>query len=259
MSAPVVHVVPCLSDNYAYLIEAGEGRAVVVDPSEAKPVREALAAKHLTLAGILATHHHLDHVGGVVELAEGRLPVVAGEIDAKKIDGVTKTVKHGEHFELAGLSIRALHVPAHTAGAIAFLVEGTPSAIFTGDTLFVAGCGRLFEGTAADMQRSLSQVLAPVDGDTRVYCGHEYTQANLRFAKTVEPENHAIDRAIERAKRLRDAGEPTVPSTMTDERATNPFLRSHEPAVRAFVGLDAEAPLDQVLGKVRGAKDVFRG
>jgi hydroxyacylglutathione hydrolase len=254
--------VPCLKDNYAYLIEGEGGAALVVDPSEAAPVREALAKAGLRLGAILCTHHHWDHVGGVQELAADapRAPVVALDVEAPKIKGVTRELKDGEPFELSGVRLRALHIPGHTLGAVAFvLVEGgRDRAVFTGDTLFVAGCGRLFEGTPADMNRSLGKVLGALADDVSVYCGHEYTESNLRFAAHVEPGNAAIAAKATRAKETRAAGAPTVPSTMADERATNPFLRVAEPPVRAFTGLPGTASTDEVFAFVRKAKDDFR-
>lgn len=246
--------VPCLRDNYAYLIHAeGSDRALVVDPSEAGPVREALARYGLTLAGVLATHHHHDHVGGIAELCESQpgLDVVASAYDRERVPCVTKTVEDDERFELAGLALHALLVPGHTLGAVAFVVD---DAVFTGDTLFVAGCGRLFEGTPADMHRSLSAVLGSLPPATRVFCGHEYTVNNARFAKTVEPDNAAVDALLEEAEAKRGRGEPTVPSSIARERETNPFLRVSEPSLRArYASADPVA----VLAAVRKAKDAF--
>ncbi len=255
---PAVRVVPvpCLSDNYAYLVHAeGSREALVVDPSAAGPVEAALKSEGLTLVGILDTHHHFDHVGGNEDLARAApgVPVIAGATDQGRVPGQTRGVRHGETFEAAGLSIRVLHVPGHTSGAIAFVVEGTD--VFTGDTLFVAGCGRLFEGTPAQMHASLSESIARLPDEVRVWCGHEYTQANLRFAKHVDPDNRAVDEAIAWATELRSRGAPTVPSTIGREKAINPFLRVVDPAFAArFGGGDPAA----VLGAVRKAKDAFR-
>src|SRR4051812_16655965 len=181
--------VPCLKDNYAYLVIDGE-HAAVVDPGEAEPVEEALAREGVTLAAIWATHHHLDHVGGVAALvaAHPDVTVVAHEHDAKRIPQATQLVKDEAQVELGGLRARIIHNPGHTLGAISYVIEGC---VFTGDTLFCAGCGRVFEGDAAMMHASLSR-LAALPDTTRVYCGHEYTAANLRFAAAVEPDNAAI-------------------------------------------------------------------
>jgi hydroxyacylglutathione hydrolase len=248
--------VPCLKDNYAYIVHAdGSRRALVVDPSEDDPVAAALAREGLGLAAILDTHHHHDHVGGNEGLARrfGGVPIVAGATDEGRVPGQTRGVVHDERFEAAGLSIRALHVPGHTSGAIAYVVEGTE--VFTGDTMFVAGCGRLFEGTPADMHRSLTAILGALPDGVRVWCGHEYTEANLRFAKQVDPENPAVGASIAWAAELRARGAPTVPSTIGREKAHNPFLRVVDPGFAARFGGGDPAV---VLGKVRKAKDDAR-
>jgi hydroxyacylglutathione hydrolase len=227
--------------------------AFVIDPSEAEPVTEALRREGLRLVAIVNTHHHFDHVGGNERLREqfGDVPVYAHVSDRGRVPGQTHDVVEGKKFVAAGLELDPLHVPGHTLGAVAYHVE---DAVFTGDTLFIAGCGRLFEGTPEQMHGSLSGKLAKLPKETRVFCGHEYTLANLRFAASVEPENQAIARAAERARGLRERGEPTVPSTIADELATNPFLRVTEPAlVRRFGSAPAEA-----FGSVRAAKDTFR-
>lgn len=251
-----VTIVPCLSDNYAYLVRPdGEKKAFVVDPSEAAPVIAAVEREGLELVGIVNTHHHLDHVGGNAGLVErfGKLDVVAFEGDKGRVPEQTKGVGHKGEFDLAGLHVRCLHVPGHTTGAISYVVDG---AVFTGDTLFVSGCGRLFEGTAADMNASLNEKLAALPPETRVYCGHEYTVANLRFAAEVDPDNEAIRAALEEAKAKRERGEPTVPSTLARELATNPFMRVREDALKKRYGADAPAA---VLGAVRAAKDGWKG
>jgi hydroxyacylglutathione hydrolase len=246
--------VPCLSDNYAYLVHAdGAKDTFVVDPSEARPVIDALEREGLTLVAIVNTHHHWDHIGGNEELRAryGELPVYAHVSDVGRVPAQTERVEEGRPLEVAGLELRPLHVPGHTTGAVAYCVE---DAVFTGDTLFIAGCGRLFEGTPEMMVASLSK-LAALPPATRVFCGHEYTVNNLRFARTVEPESAAIERRLEAAQAARARGEPTVGSTMGEELATNPFLRCAEPAVQArFPG----ATLPEVFAAVRGAKDTFR-
>ena len=249
--------IPCLSDNYAYLVTRDDSaEAVLIDPSEAPPVQAALTDHGLDLVAILATHHHHDHVGGIEALCSGRgaLPVYAhaSDLEQGRVPRQTRGLADGERFELGGLSFEAIYIPGHTLGAVAYVVE---DAVFTGDTLFVAGCGRLFEGTPEMMYRSLNEKLATLPDDTRVYCGHEYTESNLRFASTVEPDSEAIRSRILWARALRQAGRPTVPSTMGDERATNPFLRVHVPAVASRHGGGSPA---EVLGAVRQAKDDFR-
>jgi hydroxyacylglutathione hydrolase len=238
----MMRIVPvaCLSDNYAYLVVAG-ARALIVDPSEPDPVERALRAEGVELAAILCTHHHLDHVGGNEALAAARpgLPVYAHESDRGRVPAQTHSVREGEPFEVAGFAVRALHVPGHTTGAVSYCID---DAVFTGDTLFVGGCGKLFEGTPEMMFASLAKIAALPDA-TRVFCGHEYTVSNLKFALHNEPANDAVKKKLAWAQAERDAGRPTVPSTIAEERATNPFVRS----------ADAET-----LGRVREAKNAFR-
>ncbi|NUP14304.1 MAG: hydroxyacylglutathione hydrolase [Polyangiaceae bacterium] len=256
MTQPRVVPVPCLSDNYAYLVHLpGSTDTLVVDPSEPGPVEAALAQHGLTLVGILATHHHMDHVGGNEALAASRegLPIVASKYDENRVPGVTKLVNDGDTFDIAGLHVRCITVPGHTLGAVSFVIG---DAVFTGDTLFIGGCGRLFEGTPAQMYDSLCVRLAALPGDTRVYCGHEYTASNARFAAVVEPGNDAITKLAERAKAAGQNKEPTVPSTIAAELAHNPFMRVREPSYKARYGSDDPAT---VLGKVRAEKDNFRG
>ena len=254
-----VTIVPCLTDNYAYVLLApGSKRAVVVDPSEAAPVERALSQLGVTLGAILATHHHGDHVGGNAELVE-RFPgiQVFGHIsDRGRIPAQTDFVEHGARVDVEGLSFRALHIPGHTLGAVAYYGEG---AVFTGDTLFAGGCGRLFEGTPAQMYQSLNVTLSALPEDTRVYCGHEYTASNLRFAARLEPDNAAITAKSARVAEQRARGEATVPSTLAEEKATNPFMRVNSPAIIESVSssLSGDHSPAAILGAVRAAKDRF--
>lgn len=247
--------VPCLSDNYAYLVvRDGSNEAVVVDPSESAPVIAALEREGLRLAAIVDTHHHPDHVGGNEGLRAryGDVPVYAHASDRGRVPAQTMFVEEGKSFTIDGLAWRPLHVPGHTTGAVAYCVE---DAVFTGDTLFVAGCGRLFEGTPAMMHASLNDKLARLPPETRVFCGHEYTVSNLRFAVHAEPDNAAAAAKLEAAKAKRERGEPTVPSTIGEERETNPFLRCDVASLRArFPG----ASVVDTFAAVRKAKDTFR-
>ena len=254
-----VTIVPCLSDNYAYVLLApGSQRAVVVDPGEAEPVERALSELGVTLGAILATHHHLDHVGGNRALVE-HFPgtKVYGYItDRGRIPEQTEFVEHGAALDVEGLSFRALHIPGHTLGAVAYAGEG---AVFTGDTLFAAGCGRLFEGTPAQMYESLNVTLAALPEATLVYCGHEYTASNLRFAAHLEPQNTAVAAKAARVAEQRARGEATVPSTLAEEKATNPFMRVDRPAIieRVSSSLAGDHSPAAILGAVRAAKDHF--
>jgi hydroxyacylglutathione hydrolase len=225
-----ITAIPALRDNYVWLIERpGSRAAAVVDPGEAEPVLEALSRRGLELAAIIVTHHHHDHVGGIAAL-RARSPVRVFGPAIETIPGRTDAVEEGDAVDIAeiGLSLRAMWVPGHTLGAIAYYGDGV---VFTGDTLFAAGCGRLFEGTPAQMHASLGR-LAALPGETRVYCGHEYTLANLRFAATVEPGNAAIAQRLERSRELCARGVPTLPSTIALERQTNPFLRTNDAQVQ---------------------------
>ena len=258
-----VEPIACLSDNYAYLIvDEKKQQVVVVDASEPAPVLAAIARVGLPLAAILSTHHHGDHVGGNEDViaAHPKAEVIGHRSDEQRIPKVTRLVDDGESFTLGSLRVVAHHVPGHTLGAVTYVVRDGdgPAYAFTGDTLFLAGCGRLFEGTAEQMHRSLNHVLANLHGETRVACGHEYTASNLRFAQHVEPSNAAIQKLAQEVDRRRAAGEPTVPGTIAGELATNPFMRVESPAVRAHVGLGDNADPVEVLARLRKEKDGFK-
>lgn len=244
--------VPCLRDNYAYLLidDAGE-RAVVVDPSEVDPVLAASEREGVRLTGIWATHHHWDHTGGIEGLCERApgLEVLGSEHDreAGRIPRQTRGLRGGDALAFDGRDVTLIDIPGHTLGAIAYVVDGH---LFSGDTLFLAGCGRVFEGTMEMMARSLLS-LRELPADTRVWCGHEYTVRNLEFALTIEPDSEAVRAALGAARGRREAGEPTVPGRLADELETNPFLRFDLPAVAK-----GRAPVEAFTA-IRGAKDAF--
>ncbi len=242
--------IPALRDNYIWLVREGRN-AVVVDPGDAAPVQAYVDREDLVLTGILVTHHHGDHVAGIAALVARHSVPVYGPA-RESIPGRTHPVADGDRIAMPeiGLDLGVLDVPGHTAGQVAY--AGTCDGkriVFTGDTLFTCGCGRIFEGTPAQMLDSLEK-LAALAGDTLVYCGHEYTLANLRFALAVEPGNPALREREFREQSKRDRGVPTVPSRMDEERATNPFLRAAEPAVFAAAEAHAGRPLS-------GAVDAF--
>jgi hydroxyacylglutathione hydrolase len=221
-----VAALPLLADNYAWLLWHDRGHAAVIDPSESEPVLEAVRARGLTLTQVLATHHHHDHVGGIPGLvaATPGVEVLCSETDLSRIAGATRGLRDGERVSVVGETFEALHVPGHTTGAIAYFGAG---AVFTGDTLFLSGCGRLFEGTPPQMFASLGR-LAALPPATLVYCGHEYTEKNLRFALSVDSENRAVKERQAKVAAQRARGEPSVPATLAEELATNPFLRARE-------------------------------
>jgi hydroxyacylglutathione hydrolase len=262
-----VEAVPCLSDNYAYLIIDERNEQVsIVDASEPAPVLAAIARVGLPLAAILSTHHHGDHVGGNEDVIDKHpnAQVFGHRSEEKRIPKITKLLDDGEKFALGSLEIVARHVPGHTLGAVTFVVKESGDAdashayAFTGDTLFLGGCGRLFEGTPEMMHRSLNHVLAQLPPETLVACGHEYTAANLKFAKHVEPDNAHIAKRAAEVDALRAEGKFTVPGTIAMELETNPFMRVEAPAVRTHVGLGQNADPVEVLRRLREEKNSFR-
>jgi hydroxyacylglutathione hydrolase len=254
--------VPQLADNYAYLlIDPGSRTAAVVDCAEAGPVLAEAEQRGARLAAVLATHHHFDHVGGNERLltALPDLRVYGSAGDAPRIPGITHRVTDGDPVEIGPLRGRAIMIPAHTSGHVAYHFPEA-RAVFTGDTLFAGGCGRLFEGDAAQMMGSLARLAALPDA-TEVYCGHEYTEKNLRFAALLEPGNRVLAEKLARVQALRREGRFTVPSTIGEEKATNPFLRIDSPELAASVRQRVRdlPPADPValFAAVRALKDRF--
>ncbi len=250
---------PAFADNYIWMLHDG-AQAVVVDPGDAQPVADALDRLELRLAGILVTHHHPDHVGGVDDLRPRLQGPVYGPA-REKIPAPFSALVDGDTVSLLGLRFAVIDVPGHTAGHIAYAQLDTPTAplLFCGDTLFSAGCGRLFEGTPAQMWNSLSR-LAALPADSRVCCTHEYTLSNLRFAAAVEGGNAAVTEHTRHCESLRQAGLPTLPSTLALELQINPFLRCREPAVVEAAraqGATSGQPVD-VLAALREWKNHFR-
>ncbi|WP_439816604.1 hydroxyacylglutathione hydrolase [Zavarzinia sp. CC-PAN008] len=254
MRALDIQLVPCLADNYAYLIRDPEAGTVgVVDPSEAEPVRQALAARGWRLDFILNTHHHFDHTGGNLDLkAESGAQVVGPAADAERIPGIDIAVGEDAPWTFGGHQVRIFDIPGHTKGHIAFWFPDADAA-FTGDTLFSIGCGRMFEGTPEQFQSSLAK-LAGLPDATRIYCGHEYTASNIRFALSVEPGNAALQARAREVEALRAAGQPTIPATIGAEKAANPFLRWASAELRAAVGGGSDVA---VFAETRRRKDTF--
>lgn len=228
-----VLTIPCLQDNYAYLLVCEKTKqAAVVDPAEAGPVLKEIKAQGVTVQAIWNTHHHPDHVGGNEEILKAfpGAEVVGHSSDKGRIPGQGRFVDHGDVVSVGEeISASIVYNPGHTRGAISYYVKDG-GVVFTGDTLFAAGCGRLFEGSAADMQTSFEK-LGALPGDTKIYCGHEYTQSNLRFASAVEPNNQALAARVKAVDALRAADLPSMGFTIAQEHATNPFMRTADAAV----------------------------
>ncbi|MCF1710506.1 hydroxyacylglutathione hydrolase [Tabrizicola sp. J26] len=248
--------IPCLKDNYAFLIHDEEsGQTSVIDVPEAAPILAALAARGWELSDILLTHHHDDHIAGVPELRAKTGALVTGaEADIRRLPPLDLAVSEGMSVTIGREFGQVIDVPGHTVGHIAFYFPQS-GLVFTGDSLMAMGCGRLFEGTPAQMWESLSK-LAALPPDTLVCSGHEYTSGNARFALSLEPDEPAIKSRASAVEQARANGQPTVPSRLSDELATNPFLRASNPRMKAVLGMD-RAQDAAVFGEIRARKDRF--
>ncbi|XP_077291363.1 hydroxyacylglutathione hydrolase tenzing norgay isoform X2 [Arctopsyche grandis] len=253
-----IRVLPALQDNYMYLlIDPVTKDAAVVDPVEPDKVIAAVQEEGVTLKTILTTHHHWDHAGGNTNLVAKMksLNVYGGD---DRIGSLTNMVKHGDTFNIGNLNIKCLATPCHTSGHICYYVTSSAddqAVVFTGDTLFLGGCGRFFEGTAQQMYTALIEILGKLPDSTQVYCGHEYTLQNLKFGNHVEPNNQDIQDKISWAKLKREESLPTVPSTIEEEKKINPFMRVNHPDVQKFAGCTEGVA---TMGNLRQVKDNFK-
>lgn len=256
LSMRVVQV-PVLSDNYSYLlIDDDTQNCAAIDPAEPKKVIEIAKKEGVKITHILTTHHHYDHAGGNLGMLDilSNLIVVGGD---KRIDGINKLVKDGDMIHVGSLTVKVFFSPCHTKGHVLYFVEDNkPPVLFTGDTLFIGGCGRFFEGTPEQMDHALNKIIKSLPLDTEIYCGHEYTVANLKFAKSVDPNNETLNKKLEWAKSQRKKGLSTIPSTLKEEIEYNPFMRVNEIEVKQNVGLPNGSDID-VMGKLRELKNAF--
>ena len=256
MSDLEIHQFPCLSDNYGVLIhDPLSGQTAAIDAGDADALLAQLALKGWTLSDLWITHHHWDHTQGLADVKKQTGCTVTGPRDqSTPIADLDNLVGDGDVFEFAGHAVNVFQTPGHTTDMINFHLP-SQKVILTGDTLFALGCGRIFEGTAPMMWDSLSKFFE-LPGDTQIYCGHEYTEANARFALSVDPENEALISRAKHISALRAQGNPTVPSLLSEEFETNPFLRAGDPAIRRHLGLEGAPDVD-VFTEIRRRKDNF--
>jgi hydroxyacylglutathione hydrolase len=249
-----IHQFPCLSDNYGVLIRDAEaGVTAAIDAPDANQVAAALEEKGWRLTHILTTHHHGDHTAGNLALkADTKCTIIGPRGEAAKVPGIDKQVGEGDTFKFGSFEVRVLDTPGHTAGHITYLIPSAGVA-FVGDTLFAIGCGRVIEGNAQMMWNSLQKLMA-LPKETQVYCGHEYTQSNAKFALTIEPENAALVKRAKEVDQLRAAGKPTLPTNIGIELETNPFLRPSVPAIQQWLGMVGK-PEWQIFGEIRERKN----
>ena len=251
-----IEIIPCLNDNYSYLIKDNQSKTVaIIDPSEFGPCDKKINQKYKKLDFILNTHHHFDHIGGNVELKNKYGSKVLGfEKDQKRIPEIDVLLKDGQEFKIGNLNFKTIFIPGHTSGHVAFYFE-REKVIFTGDTLFSLGCGRVFEGTYQQMFNSLNKIKS-LPGDTKIYCGHEYTKDNLRFCMKFNPNNSYLkDKKKVIEERIREK-KPTIPSTIKDEIQTNIFLRFDDLDVKDTLNLKKASELE-IFSKLRDLKDNF--
>ena len=248
--------IPCLKDNYAYIINDNNSKTVgVVDPSESKPIISFLNKKNLKLNYILNTHHHFDHIGGNIELKKLYNAKVVGFVgDKHRIPGIDITLKDNEKWMFGNIPVKIFHIPGHTSGHICFFFEKEKAA-FTGDTLFSLGCGRIFEGNHSQMLKSLNRI-KKLPKDTKIYCGHEYTYRNAEFCMKYDRDNVDLKNKFEEIKKLRSNNLPTIPTTLKDELNTNIFLRCDKRDVKIKLNMENQEDY-KVFQKVRDLKDSF--
>lgn len=248
--------IPCLSDNYAFLAhDATSGETALIDAPEAAPILAALADRGWTLSHVLLTHHHWDHVDGLADiLAAHPAKVVGAKADAERLPPLDLAVNEGDSFQIGSDTVRVFDVSGHTIGHIAFHMPQS-AAVFTADSLMALGCGRLFEGTPAQMWESLGKMIGLPD-ETIVYSGHEYTQNNGSFAVTIDPDNTDLMLRVRDISQKRAQSQPTVPSSLALEKATNPFLRANDPAIQRHLGMEGADPA-KVFAEIRSRKDTF--
>jgi hydroxyacylglutathione hydrolase len=249
-----IHQFPCLSDNYGVLIhDPGAGLTAAIDAPDPAAVEAALREKGWTLTHIFTTHHHADHTSGNAPLkAKTHCTIIGPRNEAAKIPGIDKQVGEGDKFQFGEHEVQVLDTPGHTAGHITYVIPSEKVA-FVGDTLFAIGCGRVIEGDAKMMWNSLQKLMA-LPKNTTVYCGHEYTQSNARFALTIEPENQALQKRAKEVDQLRGAGKATLPTNIGLELETNPFLRPHVPAIQKRLGMEGR-PEWEIFGEIRERKN----
>ena len=250
------HLFPCLKDNYGVLLhDPSTGTTAAIDAPEAAAVEAALGERGWRLTDILVTHHHADHTGGIAELKKKHLcRVIAPRKEASKIPNIDVTVREGDVVTVGSLVGRVLETPGHTAGHVSYWFK-TDKLAFVGDTLFSVGCGRILEGTPDMMWQSLLKI-RNLPGDTLIFCGHEYTAANVHFALTIEPKNPALRARAEEVVRLSEQKKPTIPTTIQQEKSYNPFLRVDLHSVQGAIGMEGSPPA-QVFGVIRARKDKF--